>query len=255
MSVAGLKRKAEVDLESEFEKFQREINSQIHEASSQESHPTAANSCAIKPPKNRDPFERNSAIISAPAVKSSHLTSAPKAVPSNQPEALPKSRPAAGPGKFAGYDPIVPSEGAENHASTSSSLNPYEPSKPRKIIRRAGGETWEDPTLLQWSQNDYRIFVGDLSKEVTDDFLTRYFQVYPSFIKARVVKDKRNDKSRGYGFVSFSDSADYIRAMREMNGKYIGGRPIKLRKSTWKDRNLEVDSSLKHSKGKPSSSK
>ena len=28
--------------------------------------------------------------------------------------------------------------------------------------------------------------------------------------------------------------------MREMNGKYVGNRPIKLRKSSWKDRQLEV---------------
>jgi hypothetical protein len=28
--------------------------------------------------------------------------------------------------------------------------------------------------------------------------------------------------------------------MREMNGKYVGNRPIKLRKSSWKDRQVEV---------------
>ena len=28
--------------------------------------------------------------------------------------------------------------------------------------------------------------------------------------------------------------------MREMDGKYVGNRPIKLRKSTWKERNIDV---------------
>ena len=28
--------------------------------------------------------------------------------------------------------------------------------------------------------------------------------------------------------------------MREMDGKYVGNRPIKLRKSNWKDRNIGV---------------
>lgn len=28
--------------------------------------------------------------------------------------------------------------------------------------------------------------------------------------------------------------------MREMDGKYVGNRPIKLRKSSWKDRNFDV---------------
>ena len=33
---------------------------------------------------------------------------------------------------------------------------------------------------------------------------------------------------------------DYVRAIREMDGKYVGNRPIKLRKSQWKNRQLEV---------------
>lgn len=33
---------------------------------------------------------------------------------------------------------------------------------------------------------------------------------------------------------------DFVRACREMDGKYVGNRPIKLRKSTWKERNIDV---------------
>ena len=29
------------------------------------------------------------------------------------------------------------------------------------------------------------------------------------------------------------NSEDYIRAMREMDGEYVGNRPIKLKKSSW----------------------
>ncbi|KAK7081315.1 RNA-binding protein 42, partial [Halocaridina rubra] len=87
---------------------------------------------------------------------------------------------------------------------------------------------------------DFRIFCGDLGNDVTDELLTRYFSHFSSFVKAKVVRDKRTNKSKGYGFISFSDPQDYIRAMKEMNGKYVGSRPIKLRKSMWKDRNLDV---------------
>ncbi|KAL3886315.1 hypothetical protein ACJMK2_026318 [Sinanodonta woodiana] len=112
--------------------------------------------------------------------------------------------------------------------------------KKKKFIRTAAGTTWEDPTLNEWDQDDFRLFCGDLGNEATDELLTRAFAKYPSFIKAKVVRDKRSNKTRGYGFVSFKDPNDFARAMREMNGKYVGNRPIKLRKSSWKDRNIEI---------------
>lgn len=110
----------------------------------------------------------------------------------------------------------------------------------KRCIRTAAGSSWEDPSLLEWDADDFRIFCGDLGNEVNDDILARAFGRYPSFLKAKVIRDKRTGKTKGYGFVSFKDPNDYVRAMREMNGKYVGSRPIKLRKSMWKDRNLEV---------------
>ncbi|XP_019735520.1 RNA-binding protein 42 [Hippocampus comes] len=112
--------------------------------------------------------------------------------------------------------------------------------KVKKCIRTAAGTSWEDASLLEWEADDFRIFCGDLGNEVNDDILARAFSRYPSFLKAKVVRDKRTGKTKGYGFVSFKDPNDYVRAMREMNGKYVGSRPIKLRKSMWKDRNMEV---------------
>uniref|UniRef100_A0A8C2SPS1 RRM domain-containing protein n=1 Tax=Coturnix japonica TaxID=93934 RepID=A0A8C2SPS1_COTJA len=69
------------------------------------------------------------------------------------------------------------------------------------------------------SMDDFRIFCGDLGNEVNDDILARAFGRYPSFLKAKVIRDKRTGKTKGYGFVSFKDPNDYVRAMREMNGE------------------------------------
>ncbi|XP_011315494.1 RNA-binding protein 42 [Fopius arisanus] len=112
--------------------------------------------------------------------------------------------------------------------------------KNKKIIRMAGGQTWEDQSLLEWDDDDFRIFCGDLGNDVTDEMLVRVFGKYPSFQKAKVVRDKRTNKTKGFGFVSFKDPQDFIKAMKEMNGRYVGSRPIKLRKSSWKQRNLET---------------
>ncbi|MCO5578692.1 hypothetical protein L7F22_032536 [Adiantum nelumboides] len=65
----------------------------------------------------------------------------------------------------------------------------------------------------------------------------------------QVVRDKRTGKTKGYGFVSFSTPSDLALALKEMNAKYVGNRPIKLRKSTWKERtDMEALSKHKHNK-------
>lgn len=72
--------------------------------------------------------------------------------------------------------------------------------------------------------------------DATDLLLMQAFSKYPSFQRARAVRDKRYNKPAGYGFVSFKEPWDMTAAMREMNNKYIGSRPVKLKKSNWKAR-------------------
>ncbi|CAI5729741.1 unnamed protein product [Hyaloperonospora brassicae] len=110
----------------------------------------------------------------------------------------------------------------------------------KRHVRLAGGKVWEDQTLEDWPDNDFRLFCGDLGNEVSDELLAHSFSKYASFQRARVVRDKLTHKSRGYGFVSFADPFDCAKALREMNGKYIGNRPVKLSKSKWQERNIDV---------------
>ncbi|WFD32295.1 hypothetical protein MSPP1_003340 [Malassezia sp. CBS 17886] len=99
------------------------------------------------------------------------------------------------------------------------------------VLRRAAGKLWEDPTLLEWDPSHKRLFVGDLGNDVYDELLARAFSKYPSFSKARVVRKKPDGKSKGYGFVAFADPEDFLQAWKEMDGKYIGSRPCRLKKA------------------------
>ncbi|KAJ7973549.1 RNA-binding protein [Quillaja saponaria] len=121
-------------------------------------------------------------------------------------------------------------------AIASSEIEHKAETKKKAIPRKAAGQSWEDPTLAEWPENDYRLFCGDLGNEVNDDVLSKAFSRFPSFNMARVVRDKRTGKTKGYGFVSFANPSDLAGALKEMNGKYVGNRPIKLRKSNWKER-------------------
>lgn len=110
----------------------------------------------------------------------------------------------------------------------------------KRFLRVGGGEVWEDKSLQDWPENDFRLFIGDLGNEVTDELLAFAFSAYTSFQRSRVVRDKRTHKSKGFGFVSFQDPYDCAKAMREMNGKYIGNRPVKITKSKWQERDIKV---------------
>lgn len=131
-------------------------------------------------------------------------------------------------------------------AALASSENEHKAETKKKAIpRKAAGQTWEDPTLADWPENDFRLFCGDLGNEVNDEVLTKAFSRYTNFNMARVVRDKRTGKTKGYGFVSFSTPSELALALKEMNGKYVGNRPIKLRKSNWKER-TDFDAWEKH---------
>eukprot|EP01084_Bolivina_argentea_P302151 521490_1 len=139
------------------------------------------------------------------------------------------------------YDPKLAAQqvaqASEAHKDMPSDQGQQHGSK--KNIRVGGGRVWEDSTLNDWPDSDFRLFVGDLGNEVHDDMLAEHFSRYSSFAMAKIVRSKSNGKSKGFGFVSFLDGFDMMKALREQNGKYLGNRPIKLQKSTWKDRDIK----------------
>ena len=72
-------------------------------------------------------------------------------------------------------------------------------------MRTGGGQIWEDPSLKEWDVNDFRIFCGDLGNDVTDEVLQRTFGRYPSFQKAKVIRDKKSNKTKGKMMCRYSN--------------------------------------------------
>ena len=74
-----------------------------------------------------------------------------------------------------------------------------------------------------------KLYVGNLSLEVTDDGLQQLFigngyQV----TSARVICDRETGRSRGFGFVELGSSDDAARAIGEMNGLNVEGRALQV---------------------------
>jgi len=73
-----------------------------------------------------------------------------------------------------------------------------------------------------------KLFVGGLSWDTTDDGLRSAFETFGEVREAKVITDRETGRSRGFGFVTYSNSGDATNAMAEMNGTELDGRTIKV---------------------------
>jgi RNA recognition motif-containing protein len=71
-----------------------------------------------------------------------------------------------------------------------------------------------------------KIFVGNLPFSVTDDALYDMFKEHGAVDSAKVITDRDTGRSRGFGFVEMNDDGEAQKAIDEMNGKEVGGRPL-----------------------------
>lgn len=113
----------------------------------------------------------------------------------------------------------------------SNLTNQHSPETLKTVKRVGGGKTWEDSSLLEWNPKHFRLFVGNLGTDATDELLANAFGKYQTLSKVKVPVDTKTDKNKGYGFVAFESPDDYFQAFKDMNGKYIGQHPVQLKRA------------------------
>jgi RNA recognition motif-containing protein len=72
-----------------------------------------------------------------------------------------------------------------------------------------------------------KLYVGNLPWSATDNELQALFAGVGQVMSARVITDRETGRSRGFGFVEMDD-AGANRAIAELNGKDMGGRPLRI---------------------------
>ena len=74
-----------------------------------------------------------------------------------------------------------------------------------------------------------KLYVGNLSFEMTDDALNQLFvgKGY-QVTSARVITDRETGRSRGFGFVELGSSGDVTKAIGELNGFSVDGRALQV---------------------------
>ena len=70
------------------------------------------------------------------------------------------------------------------------------------------------------------LYVGNLSYDMKDKDLSKLFEVHGKVLSARIIKNRFNGKSKGYGFVEMADAGEAHAAVKALNGKDANGRKI-----------------------------
>ena len=71
------------------------------------------------------------------------------------------------------------------------------------------------------------IYVGNLSYDLTEDQLRATFAEFGKVGQVRLITNKFNGKSKGYGFVQMPDRAEAEKAVAALDDKEIMGRKMK----------------------------
>ncbi|KAF6132502.1 RNA binding motif protein 23 [Phyllostomus discolor] len=82
--------------------------------------------------------------------------------------------------------------------------------------------------LQKGSGGPMRLFVGSLHFNITEDMLRGIFEPFGKIDNIVLMKDSDTGRSKGYGFITFSDSECARRALEQLNGFELAGRPMRV---------------------------
>lgn len=75
------------------------------------------------------------------------------------------------------------------------------------------------------------IYVGNLSWTMTDEDLSNLFTQYGSVTSGKILKDKMNGRSKGFGFVEMEDEEAAKTAIANLNETEVQGRKLIVNES------------------------
>jgi RNA recognition motif-containing protein len=73
-----------------------------------------------------------------------------------------------------------------------------------------------------------KLYVGNLSKQVTDAQLNDLAVPYGALLSANVATERSSGQSKGFGFVEYTNAVDGQAAMTALDGRDVHGQLLKV---------------------------
>ena len=106
-------------------------------------------------------------------------------------------------------------------------------SKLGNILRQGVSQNGQLPMMSMLNSvrglaSSTKLFIGGLSYGTDDLSLKDAFSQFGDVTEARVITDRDTGRSRGFGFVNFSDTESANDALKSMDGQELNGRNIRV---------------------------
>jgi len=73
-----------------------------------------------------------------------------------------------------------------------------------------------------------KLYVGNLSKQVTNAQLNDLAVPYGTLVSANVAVERKSGESKGFGFIDFSNDDEARAAITALDGRDVNGQALKV---------------------------
>ncbi|MCK9415041.1 MAG: RNA-binding protein [Candidatus Dojkabacteria bacterium] len=80
-----------------------------------------------------------------------------------------------------------------------------------------------------------KLFIGNIEWNTTEEDLKDLFGQHGAVEEAIIIKDKMSGRSKGFGFVTYTEDADADKALEALNGYEINGRALVVNEARAKE--------------------
>ena len=80
-----------------------------------------------------------------------------------------------------------------------------------------------------------KLYVGNLSKQITDAQLNELATPYGKPLSANVATERSSGESKGFGFIEFSTEAEGNAAITGLDGRDVNGQALKVNQAKSKE--------------------
>lgn len=79
-----------------------------------------------------------------------------------------------------------------------------------------------------------KLFIKNIHSDINELQLESIFAVYGEILSTKIIYDRADWSSKGFGFVEFAKKADALKAIEVLNGKELKGKKLEVKEAVEK---------------------